>query len=59
MNWVNGYDNGFGSGLRPIRSDPRLTGRVSPYRVGCSFERQGVPGRLAGLRAEKVVGERT
>jgi hypothetical protein len=50
MNWVNGYDNGFESGSRPIGSDPCLTGWVSPFWVGCAFERWGGPGRLAGPR---------
>jgi hypothetical protein len=33
MNWVNGYDNRFGSGSRPIESDPRLTCQVGEAGV--------------------------
>jgi hypothetical protein len=31
---VSRYDNGFGSGLRPIGLDPRLTGRAKSAKRG-------------------------
>jgi hypothetical protein len=50
MNNLNWYELKFESGLTHNGLDARLFGRVSPYQVGCAFERWGARGRRAGLR---------
>jgi hypothetical protein len=48
--WFNGYELGFGSGLCPNGSDPRLSGQIQPERrvrpIGRLGHAAGLLGRL-------------
>jgi hypothetical protein len=63
--WLNGYDNGFGSGLRSIGSDPHLTGRIRSLKrvrtrrlADSQWQQAGSSGPMAAPLLAKRVGEK-